>query len=500
MIFGAIFLLAHLMYTQALYDTKQEFMDDLMSTYMMQDESSTISSVIDEEDDSYTPPELVSMSSSSNKIDFALVMQQVICPFNVTRQGTSISLSEKYYAVAAPAPGGSGAVCIYQRTDFSSSQYEWRLFQIITNKNGGEIFGSSVLLSKDGSTLLISEIANEGQKDNVYVYKYETNGKFKQFQKLTSPVTTEYFGHSLSMSGKSKRIVIGSIPYESGTGSVYVYKQADTNSNYILETTFRMNNVQTSSDSQGFDVKMSNRGTEIMFSDPWAFNGVGGIWNMALNGTQWIQVGDVLKSKFCSGRCLMGYSIDYDENTGVLLAGAPGHKYKTTNSTGNVFRFEKPRDVNYKVQRFEQFVESAPIFNDYKDEYGKMKNFGTSLIGTRDTAIVSGVTNMVNFPGPLVFEFFDNEWSLKSKSVDFLKPTINSGSLSRGNRMTSISLAMGCRGVMAMGYRGFNNGNGISWLVDDTLFQVNNEIATARPTKKPTTKIQTKKPTTKKSG
>lgn len=136
-----------------------------------------------------------------------------------------------------------------------------------------DYFGSSVTVSGDGSTLVVGAEHDGDKGDNsgsAYVFTKQANGSYLQTQKLTASdgAADNLFGFSVAISNDGSTLVVGARNYYVKTtesGSAYVFiKQTDGS---YLQTQKLIASNGAAGDRFGYYVTISENGSTIVVDD-----------------------------------------------------------------------------------------------------------------------------------------------------------------------------------------------------------------------------------------
>jgi hypothetical protein len=137
--------------------------------------------------------------------------------------GTSLDLSADGTHLAVGAPGGPGAVYVFQRSDFGawSKQGEAKA----SNADNGDLFGGSLAISADGNRLAVGAseeassatgVGGDPTKNDaaragaVYVFDWDVNVWSQDvYLKASNAKAEDYFGYALALSGDGGTLAVG---------------------------------------------------------------------------------------------------------------------------------------------------------------------------------------------------------------------------------------------------------------------------------------------------
>jgi len=221
--------------------------------------------------------------------------------------GFSLSLSEDGNVLAVGAPNesssaagingdeinneapSSGAVYLFQR---SGSGWSQSSYIKASNAEATDVFGYSVELSRDGSTLAVGAINEssdatgiDGDQDNnsaylsgaVYVFfKKDDIWRQQAYVKASNPDSLDRFGRQVALSNNGDTLVVSSTVESSGSndqtdnsapnaGAVYIFTRI--NNNWIQQAFLKAENVGAS-DRFGYSIAISADGQMIAVGAP----------------------------------------------------------------------------------------------------------------------------------------------------------------------------------------------------------------------------------------
>lgn len=250
------------------------------------------------------------------------------------RSGSALCLSHDgtILAIGAPYNGGTdggigikaGHVRIYR---WNGEDWE-QLGSDIDGENPGDLSGSSVSLSSDGTILAIGAPYNDANNsDNtlnvgrVRVYKW--NGE--DWDQLGSDIhgvgKDDRLGSSVSLSDDGSILAIGAPISAAGKAHVYQWNQIDENWEQVGSDI----NGENSGDQSGSRVSLSGDGFILAIGAPFN-NGVGGersghVRVYRWNDENWTQLGSDIDGEKTDDRS--GISVSVSDNGTIVAIGAP---------------------------------------------------------------------------------------------------------------------------------------------------------------------------------
>jgi len=121
--------------------------------------------------------------------------------------GTVIAIGDKYSDVLAHED--IGVVNIYQEINGTWNQ----MGNSILGSKGGDLFGWSVALSKDGNRVAASSLGRNGNSSNVRVFDFNRTSWEVVGASLVGDSNREFFGVSLELSGDGSVVAVGATEY-----------------------------------------------------------------------------------------------------------------------------------------------------------------------------------------------------------------------------------------------------------------------------------------------
>jgi len=195
--------------------------------------------------------------------------------------GYSVAISADGYtiAVGAPHPDGAGAVYMFVRSDD-----QWKFLAMVKAPAAKSEFGHSVALSADGTTLAVGAPREDGGNvmDSGAVYMFVRSNDtwpMEDYIKAFNKGSPDLFGHSVALSADGTTLAVGAIwedgpgpgvnplksddsgPGASGAGYVYVWKNLE---GWVQQAYIKASNPGAS-DQFGRSATMSADGNTLAF-------------------------------------------------------------------------------------------------------------------------------------------------------------------------------------------------------------------------------------------
>ena len=185
--------------------------------------------------------------------------------------GTSVALSKDGTTLAVGAIGegssAEGAVYVFTRTDDAWEQEDY------VNSGQGDEFGRSVALSEDGNTLAVGARGEGESAGAVYVFA-RTDEEWEQeaYVKASNAGKGDFFGASVALGGKGATLAVGAIGEEStATG---INGNQDDNSAYDVGAVYIFARIDEKWEQEAY-IKASNAGKGDSFGASVALSGEG---------------------------------------------------------------------------------------------------------------------------------------------------------------------------------------------------------------------------------
>lgn len=239
--------------------------------------------------------------------------------------GESVSLSADGKRVAIGASRATNGVArVY---DWNGT--EWTLVgSTINGANAGDRFGSSLSLSKDGTTLVVGAPFNDDGGLNagqvrVFRYNPDTNTWDPRGNTLNG-VSRDSFGNSVAISEDGTTMIVGTAQFSgSRNGYVKIYEY-NPNTNVWDQKGSTINGSITG-EQFGYYVTISNNGTVVAVRSFMGDDGArkGSVRVYIWSGSEWVQRGDTLVGNALFDN--FGFSFDLSlDGTIIAIGSSPG--------------------------------------------------------------------------------------------------------------------------------------------------------------------------------
>jgi hypothetical protein len=234
--------------------------------------------------------------------------------------GSSVALSANGQTAVVSAPGaGSGDGAVYVYTEVGAT---WSTTPVATFAGGSsnELFGYSVAISGDGQTALVGAPAFSASGPAygaAFVYT-DIGGTWSTTPTATFTVSSEQqFGSSLALSANGQTALVGAPGASSDGGAAYVYIEAGGTWSATPAATF----TGTLDEDLGGSVALSGDGQSALVGAPGAGSQEGAAYVYGEAGSTWAST-DVASFTGSSGE-LLGASVALSADDHTALLGAP---------------------------------------------------------------------------------------------------------------------------------------------------------------------------------
>ena len=255
--------------------------------------------------------------------------------------GYSVSLSSDGTTLAVGAPFYMNSQALY-RGLVQVYKFNGTTWTIVGNgtfySTGISLFGYSVSLSSDGSTVACGDPWYSGYKGLVQVYKF--NGSTWTIVGTNlSRTPSSNFGTSVSLSSDGTTVAVGAYFYNSQQGLVQVYKFNGTT--WTIVGSPNGTDLSGTTNSQfGRSVSLSSDGSTVACGAPYydSFSGLVQVYKF--NGTTWTIVGNGT-DLYGTTSSRFGYSVSLSSDGSTVAGGA----YEGNSATGLVQVFNRRSDL-----------------------------------------------------------------------------------------------------------------------------------------------------------
>jgi hypothetical protein len=341
--------------------------------------------------------------SGSTWVEQAKLLASDLSNYENFGASVAISYDGNTIAVGSPLNGttpyyNDGSVYVFTR---SGSTWTEQAFIVASDRESYDIFGSSVAISEDGNTLLISA-PNETTSPNYYngaAYVFVRSGStWTEQQKLLAsiPGTYDQFGKSVALSGDGNTAAIGAVSkdksVDDNTGAVYMFTRT---SGVWTESSIVRPNKPTNEEYFGNRVQLSGNGNTLVVATESNFTRYVYVFNKV--GSSWIQktrlyTKDETWNSFGSEIALSG-----DGNSILVGALYPnGAVYVFINENNNWVQKHKIKSSNLTNENFGSSV--ALSFNGESALVGEQGNSQAPITANGAAYSYSLLASRLEFP------------------------------------------------------------------------------------------------------
>ena len=306
--------------------------------------------------------------------------------------GFSVAVSGDGQTVVVGTPfdddQGDASGTVYIFTKQANGSY-LRIQKLVAADGAIEfVFGSSVVITADGSTIVVGATQNGSKATDAgsaYIFTKQSNGTYLQTQKLVAAdrASRDKFGESVAITPDGSTVVVGAFQDDdkgSNSGSVYIFtKQA--NGSYLQKQKLVASDG-AAGDWFGYSVAVSGDGSTVVIGayrddDKGSDSGSAYVFTKQSNGT-YLQTQKLVASDGAPND-YFGYRVYVSGDNSTIIVGAyiDDDDDKGTNS-GSVCIFTKQADGSYLQSQ--KLLASDGAANDY---------FGCS-VAISNTSVVVG--------------------------------------------------------------------------------------------------------------
>jgi hypothetical protein len=259
--------------------------------------------------------------------------------------GRSVAASSDGSTLVIGAPGYSGGTsqgAVYVFT-WSGTAWTQQASSPLTASGGSslDLFGTSVAVSGDGSTLVIGaynkNVGNNTNQGAAYVFTW-SGSSWSQAPALTASggASDDFFGYSVAVSGDGKTLLIGAFR-NSLQGAAYVFTWSGSSWSQAPALTA---SDGASGDEFGYSVAMSSDGSILVIG---AFNknsSQGAAYVFTKSGSSWSQTQELTASDGAASDDF-GYRVAESGDGSTVVIGAFNKNIGSTTSQGAAYVFGK---------------------------------------------------------------------------------------------------------------------------------------------------------------
>jgi len=243
-------------------------------------------------------------------------------------QGWSVSLSEDGSIMAVGAyyhDKGKGTARVYEFVNDS-----WSQLGLDIDGLTGDLQGSSVSISSDGTILAVGAYQHDQGKGTVRVYKYNL-GSWTQLGTDIDGTSNDYQGISVSLSSNGFVLAVGAQKHKNNKGTVRVYQY---NSESWTQLGENIDGLKES-DRQGHAVSLSNDGLKLVTGAFGHSNNKGSVRVYQFTSGSWNQLGNDLDGLEIND--YQGISVSFSGDGTKVVAGS--YRHDNDKGTARVYQF-----------------------------------------------------------------------------------------------------------------------------------------------------------------
>ena len=239
---------------------------------------------------------------------------------------------------------GAGAVYVFTRV---GTQWTQQAYLKASNTEAGDLFGSALSLSADGSTLAVaapSESSNAkgvggSQDDNsapgagaVYVFtRAGTKWSQQAYVKASNTNAQDAFGSGLALSADGSTLAVGAPLEAEAAGAVYVFTRVDTQ--WSEQAYVKGSNTRGGSEL-GSALSLSADGSTLAVGAWGESSNAGAAYVFTRAGTEWSEKASIKASNAEAGDDF-GVALSLSADGSTLAVGADGESSNATSVDGN---------------------------------------------------------------------------------------------------------------------------------------------------------------------
>jgi hypothetical protein len=313
-----------------------------------------------------------------------------------------------------------------------------------TGAAGSASQGSSVALSADGSTAIVSGTTDNGIAGAAWVFTRSGGVWRQQGNKLvgSGAVGPALQGLSVALSADGNTAIVGGPLDNSLAGAAWVFTRSGgvwTQQGSKLVGSGAVGNAE-----QGFSVALSADGNTAIVGGRFDDNSAGAAWVFTRNGGVWTQQGGKLVGDDAVGLALQGSSVSLSADGDTATIGGPGDN----NGTGAVWVFTRARGV--WTQQGNKLVGAGAVGN-------ARQGAAVALSADGNTASVGGSSDSFFVGAAWVFTRSGGVWTQQGNKL------VGSGAV--GVAQQGISVSLSADGDTAIvGGDGDNGAAGAAWV------------------------------------
>ncbi len=241
-------------------------------------------------------------------------------------QSVAISADGNTAVVGGPADNSNiGGAWVFVRNGNTWTQQGGEL--IGTGGVGTPKQGSSVAISGDGNTVIISGPFDNGNAGAVWVFTRSSEGVWsQQGSKLlgSGAVDGANQGQAVAISADGNTAIIGGPSNDSGDGGVWIFTRSGSTwsqqGGKLLGS-----GIAGDGDNEGGAVAISGDGNTILFGSAFDNSNAGAFWFFTRSGVTWSQLGSKMVGTGATGAAQQGTSVALSADGLVAAIGGPAN-------------------------------------------------------------------------------------------------------------------------------------------------------------------------------
>jgi len=221
-------------------------------------------------------------------------------PIDISGFGASVAISgdANMIVVGCPQAMKHGIALLYERADIDTPWSDVIPIQLIPNDvSGNAVFGSSVALSMDGSTVIVGGFRDSNNRGAVWVFTVREEGErvsikvWRQFgSKLVATDTNGthvHVGYAVSVSGNGEYLAFSSRDDASHRGAVWPYQLKQER--WIQDGRKLVGNGFIGKPYQGTSLALSEDAQTMVFGGFEDDGKNGAVWRFLYENNEWAQ-------------------------------------------------------------------------------------------------------------------------------------------------------------------------------------------------------------------
>jgi phospholipase C len=217
---------------------------------------------------------------------------------------------------------GAGAVWTFARGGSTWAQQGTKL--AVSGDAGARLFGASVALSWDGSTLLVGGYGANNFSGAAWLYTLGADGTWQLQAKWTGDPASAWFGVSVALSWDGEVALVGASGGPNGAGAAWVFTK-DKDGVWTQGPKLTAGSLSAVKDGFGRSVALSADGDVALIGASGIGSVAGAAWVFTQGDSGWNPLGTLLPAQSDrGGNTGLGYSVALSADGGVALIGSFG--------------------------------------------------------------------------------------------------------------------------------------------------------------------------------